>query len=184
LILDGGASSLSDYYEATIAQLGVESRSNQERLVVQQQFVDGGPGAVLRRRQPGTLAQRMLEGRRQRRQGLPRPHQSRRVGSAAGPLLARQAQGQLGIECVATGQPGALLGVVQPLPQGVARGAVLGVEGGGTGAWRGPAALPGRVDLGQRAALRGRVVVGPHLQPFDQGRALGGMGLELGVARP
>lgn len=40
LILDGGASSLSDYYEATIAQLGVESRSNQERLVVQQQFVD------------------------------------------------------------------------------------------------------------------------------------------------
>ena len=38
-LLDGGASSLSDYYEATIAQLGVESRSNQERLAIQQQFV-------------------------------------------------------------------------------------------------------------------------------------------------
>jgi len=39
LILDGGASSFSDYYEATIAQLGVESRANQERLAIQQQFV-------------------------------------------------------------------------------------------------------------------------------------------------
>lgn len=38
-ILDDGFSTLSDYYEATIAQLGVESRSVGERLDVQQHFV-------------------------------------------------------------------------------------------------------------------------------------------------
>jgi flagellar hook-associated protein 1 FlgK len=40
LLLDSGSSTLTGFYEATIARLGVESRANQERLDVQQTFVD------------------------------------------------------------------------------------------------------------------------------------------------
>lgn len=40
LLLDGGSSTLGDYYEATIARLGVESRDAEERLEIQQNFVD------------------------------------------------------------------------------------------------------------------------------------------------
>lgn len=40
LLLDDGSSTLGDYYEATIARLGVESRDAQERLEIQQNFVD------------------------------------------------------------------------------------------------------------------------------------------------
>jgi len=39
-ILDDGSSTLSEYYEATIARLGVESRAAEEELGIQQTFVD------------------------------------------------------------------------------------------------------------------------------------------------
>jgi len=40
LVMDSGASTISEFYESTIAQLGVDSRTNQQTLQVQRTFVD------------------------------------------------------------------------------------------------------------------------------------------------
>lgn len=47
LFLDGGASSINDHYETTVAQLGIDARANAQRLQVEQTFVDN----VAQRRQ-------------------------------------------------------------------------------------------------------------------------------------
>jgi flagellar hook-associated protein 1 FlgK len=40
LVLDGQSATVNDYYESTVAQLGIDSRANQDLLVAEQNFVD------------------------------------------------------------------------------------------------------------------------------------------------
>ena len=40
LFLDGGTSSINDFYETTVAQLGIDARANAQRLEVEQTFVN------------------------------------------------------------------------------------------------------------------------------------------------